>query len=79
MRLDNYDDRWEVKTRPHHFHIRGMQSVIKSPRIDEPRQDIGKIFKIIFKNLRKKKYQSEVLENLDFGLDLFDLDELKLD
>ena len=28
MRFDNYDDRWDVKTRPHHFHKRGMQSVI---------------------------------------------------
>ena len=40
MRFDNYDDRWDVKTRPHHFHIRGMESVIDSPMIGDPKKDI---------------------------------------
>ena len=24
MRFDNYDDKWDVITRPHHFHVRGL-------------------------------------------------------
>jgi len=40
MRFDNYDDIWDVKTRPHHFHVRGMQSVIESPMRGEPSYDI---------------------------------------
>ena len=31
IRFDNFDDIWDVKTRPHHFHVRGMQSVVDSP------------------------------------------------
>lgn len=40
MRFDNYDDIWDGKTRPHHFHVRGMQSVIESPMKGEPKHDI---------------------------------------
>jgi len=32
MRFDNYDDIWDVKTSPHHSHIRGMKKVIESYR-----------------------------------------------
>jgi len=47
MRFDNYDNRWNVKTRPHHFHIRGLQSVKESPMKGEPRQDIPVLIKKI--------------------------------
>ena len=53
MRFDNYDDRWDVKTRPHHFHIRGMQSVRESPMDGDPNQDIPVLIKKIIKYLKK--------------------------
>ena len=53
MRFDNYDDRWDVKTRPHHFHIRGMQSVIESPMDGDPNQDIRVLIKKIKEFLKK--------------------------
>jgi hypothetical protein len=45
MRFDNYDDIWDVKTRPNHFHVRGMQSVIESPMRGMPDLDIPTLFK----------------------------------
>jgi hypothetical protein len=45
MRFDNYDDIWDVKTRPNHFHVRGMQSVIESPIRGMPDLDIPTLFK----------------------------------
>ncbi len=53
MRFDNYDDRWNVKTRPHHFHIRGMQSVKESPMKGEPNQDIPILIRKIIEYLKK--------------------------
>jgi len=47
MRFDNYDDRWEVSTKPHHFHIRGLNSSIESPMLGEPNHDIPIILKMI--------------------------------
>jgi hypothetical protein len=40
MRFDNYDDIWDVKTRPHHFHLRRLYSVSESRMIGEPNHDI---------------------------------------
>ncbi len=40
FRFDNYDDKWPVETRPHHFHLRGLKEVRKSPMNGEPRHDI---------------------------------------
>jgi len=53
MRFDNYDDRWDVKTRPDHFHIRGMQSVKESPMEGDPNQDIPILIKKIIEYLKK--------------------------
>jgi len=47
MRFDNYDDIWDLKTRPHHFHVRGMQSVVDSPMSGEPNHDIPILLKYI--------------------------------
>ena len=47
MRFDNFDDRWDVNTRPHHFHIRGLKSTIESPMLGEPNHDIPIILKMI--------------------------------
>ncbi len=54
MRFDNFDDRWDVNTRPHHFHIRGLKSTIESPMLGEPNHDIPIILKLI-QDYRKKK------------------------
>jgi hypothetical protein len=52
-RFDNYDDIWEVKTRPHHFHIRGMQKVIESPMKGEPDYDIPIFLKYVLEDIKK--------------------------
>lgn len=46
-RYDNYDDRWKVKTRPHHFHLRWKKGVIDSPMTGDPNLDIPKLCKWI--------------------------------
>ena len=53
MRFDNYDNIWDVKTRPHHFHIRGMQSVIDSPMKGDPNHDIPILLQEILKYFKK--------------------------
>ncbi len=47
LRFDNFDDLWPVKTRPHHFHIRGMKNVIASNLTGDPEKDIPLFFKAI--------------------------------
>ena len=39
-RFDNYDDRWPVSTRPHHFHPRYKKEAILSKMIGNPEEDI---------------------------------------
>ncbi len=39
-RFDNYDDRWDVDTRPHHFHPRFHRHVQESQMIGDPDTDI---------------------------------------
>lgn len=53
LRFDNYDNIWDVKTRPHHFHIRGLKKVIESPMIGEPKHDIPIILKYALENTKK--------------------------
>ncbi len=53
MQFDNYDDIWDVKTRPHHFHIRGMQSVIDSLMNEEPNHDIPILLEYILTSFKK--------------------------
>jgi len=47
MRFDNYDDIWDLKTRPHHFHVRGMQSVVDKPDEWRTNLDIPILLKYI--------------------------------
>ena len=47
MRFDNYDDLWDVNTRPHHFHTRGLTSVVASPMKGIPESDISLLIKEI--------------------------------
>lgn len=39
IRYDNFDDRWDVKTRPHHFHNRDKK-IENSFMIGDPNHDI---------------------------------------
>ena len=50
IRFDNFDDRWPVKTRPHHYHTRFKASVIESPMKGIPTMDMPELIKI-FKKL----------------------------
>jgi hypothetical protein len=51
MRFDNYDDIWNVKTKPHHWHSRGLQTVIESPMNGDPDNDVPLLIELIFKKL----------------------------
>ena len=46
-RFDNYDNRWEVSTRPHHFHPRKTKEAIESPMKGSPRQDIKNLIELL--------------------------------
>ncbi len=53
MGFENYDDVCDVKTHPHHFHVRGLQSVIESPMSGEPNNDIPILLKNIIDYINK--------------------------
>ena len=48
-RFDNFDDRWEVETRPHHLHIRGKNEVVESGMNGNPKEDIPLLVEYIKK------------------------------
>ena len=50
IRYNNYDDRWEVTTRPHHFHPRKKKIGIQSPMIGNPEKDIQTLCELILSN-----------------------------
>ncbi|HMF33923.1 MAG TPA: DUF6516 family protein [Candidatus Lokiarchaeia archaeon] len=47
VRFDNYDDKWEVTTRPHHFHPRANAAVVQSPMTGNPEEDIPQLCELI--------------------------------
>ena len=47
VRLDNHDDRWNVATRPHHFHPRMSLEGFSSPMIGKPDADIPLVSELI--------------------------------
>ena len=51
VRFDNYDDRWEVPTRPHHAPLRGVREGIESAMIGDPEKDLP----ILATLIRKQK------------------------
>lgn len=59
-RFDNYDDKWNVITRPNHFHPRFVKEGFKSPMIGHPNKDIQKLCtllksdKLLLKDFRFK-------------------------
>ena len=61
VRFDNYDDRWPVKTKPHHFHAINGKEAFASPMIGDPIHDLAIFIKLIRLNvLRDSKYRFEV-------------------
>ncbi|TFG23445.1 MAG: hypothetical protein EU529_07460 [Promethearchaeota archaeon] len=46
-RFDNFDDRWNVSTSPHHFHKRGKRKAVASSMIGNPNHDIPILIKYI--------------------------------
>ncbi len=54
IRYDNYDDMWNVNSKPHHFHPRGEKTAIESPMNGDPKHDIS----ILLKELLKKEFKN---------------------
>lgn len=52
IRFDNFDDRWDVPTRPHHYHPRGQQLANESPMNGDPHNDMPIL--ITFLPVKKK-------------------------
>ena len=46
-RFDNFDDKWDVSTKPHHLHERGNRNVVASSMIGKPTHDIPILIKYI--------------------------------
>jgi len=46
-RFDNFDDRWDVPSKPHHFHKKGDKEAIASPMLGNPTHDIPILVKYL--------------------------------
>lgn len=46
-RFDNYDDRWAVSTKPHHYHPKHQYDATISPMRGDPNQDIPLLFDLL--------------------------------
>jgi len=53
--FDNFDDRWDVTTRPHHFHKKGSFKAVASPMLGNPTHDIPILVKFIKEGELKMK------------------------
>jgi len=51
IRYDNYDDKWNVSSKPHHFHPRNKQTALESRMIGKPGKDIPVLIQILKKLL----------------------------
>ena len=51
VKWDNFDDRWNVSTRPNHFHSRYNKGVLKSQMIGQPSKDMQILISYILENL----------------------------
>ena len=51
-RFDNFDDKWDVSTKPHHHHIKGSDIVIASSMIGEPTHDIPLLVAYLKKEIK---------------------------
>ena len=51
IRYDNYDDMWEVNSKPHHFHPRGEKIAFESSMNGDPKHDISILLKELLEKL----------------------------
>ena len=51
VRFDNFDDRWPISTKPHHFHSRYNNPVVESPMKGTPKKDMPKLIQFLKKEL----------------------------
>ena len=51
IRYDNYDDIWDVISKPHHFHPKGEKTAIESPMNGDPNYDMPILIKKFLINL----------------------------
>ncbi len=67
VRFDNFDERWNVSTSPHHFHPYKGTHAIESPMIGNPTEDLpqlcewikeNKLFRVKFIPIIKTNYSS---------------------
>jgi hypothetical protein len=54
-RFDNFDDRWDVSTKPHYFHRKGSFKAIASPMLGNPTHDIPILVKFLKEDKLKMK------------------------
>jgi hypothetical protein len=48
-RFDNHDDRWDVNTRPNHFHPRMDKIGYSSPMVGDPELDLPLLYSSLIK------------------------------
>ncbi len=46
-RFDNYDDKWDVASRPHHFHPRKKIGAESSKMTGNPKEDLPSLYKML--------------------------------
>ncbi|MCE7736536.1 MAG: hypothetical protein GPJ54_16765 [Candidatus Heimdallarchaeota archaeon] len=47
LRYDNFDNRWDVVSRPHHLHPRGSKTAKESSMTGTPSLDIAQVIQIL--------------------------------
>ncbi|OLS13568.1 MAG: hypothetical protein RBG13Loki_2819 [Promethearchaeota archaeon CR_4] len=58
VRFDNYDNRWGVPDRPHHYHPRFTKEGVTSPMRGKPKMDLPVFCKLILSgNSLSKEYR----------------------
>ena len=56
IRFDNFDDKWIVKTRPHHFHPKDDKNGYSSMMVGKPREDLPILFNLLKNPKIRKSY-----------------------
>lgn len=59
IRYDNYDDKWPVSTRPHHYHPRYKKEATESQMIGDPHQDCPKLILDLENYIQKEQYKNQ--------------------
>ncbi|MFX0113821.1 MAG: DUF6516 family protein [Candidatus Hodarchaeota archaeon] len=53
IRYDNFDDRWQVNSRPHHLHPRNETIAVESPMQGNPEHDVPILVRMILTETKK--------------------------